>query len=186
MVLAMKEKIRGREMRYNYYSKALCVCLAYFCMYHSLEAAVKKPFIDMPMLAMQQSNLPELSVTSLQSDYIFLPASSDFQPKVSPYLSKMLIMVQQADPRLRIYINAYSDDIPDAIDRKRMTEAQSEAIAHYLWSHGVAYSRMVVQGMGSKRMIGDPHYAASNALNRRVEVVLVPTLGSQQLYPFKD
>ena len=152
----------------------------------NLQAINKKPFITWKVEPLQISNMPDASVVTFQSDAIFVPHSAQFQPHAASYLIKALRIIKQADTQLHIFISAYCDDIPNAVERQKMTTAQAESVASYLWSQGVPYERMVIHGMGSKRMLGNVHYVETNALNRRVEVVLAPALVPQQIYPFKE
>lgn len=152
-----------------------------------LQAANKsQQFITWKVEPSQISHMPDASVATFQSDAIFLPHSAQFQPRATSYLINALRMVKQADPQLHIFISAYCDDIPNAVERQKITRAQAESVASYLWSQGVPYERMVIHGMGNKRMLGNVHYVETNALNRRVEVVLAPASAPQQIYPFKE
>lgn len=141
-------------------------------------------FADSAVL--KQAALPALSVTSIQSDNIFNPHSSQFKSQATAYLIQGLKMIRQADVNLQIYITAYSDDIPNAVEQKRMTSAQAEAVANYLWSQGVDYERMHIAGEGSKHMLGEIHSSKTNAVNRRIEIVLVPAALPKQIYPVKE
>lgn len=148
--------------------------------------AAKTDIISWPTSVMQQAALPDMSVTTIQSDVVFNPHSAQFKSQASAYLKQILVMIKKADPKLQVYVSVYGDDIPNAIEQKRMTSAQSEAVANYLWSQGVPYERMIVRGMGCKNMLGQTHSSMSNAINRRIEVVLVPSEAPGQIYPFKE
>lgn len=136
--------------------------------------------------AQEPAHLPELSALTLQSDRLFEPHGCAFKAQAGAYLSKALRALRQADPQLHVYVSAYADDIVSVLERRRVTEAQAESVAHYLWSQGIAYERIHIRGMGSDGLLGNVHYVASNALNRRVELVWVPSPLPHQLYPFKD
>ena len=133
-----------------------------------------------------KDKLPNLSMMSWQSDYIFLPHSAQFQSKATALLIKGLKMIRNADPNLVIHIIALSDTIPNNREQKLITNAQAEAVASYLWSQGVSVDRMIIQGVGSKYPVGDTHYTTTNALNRRIEVLLIPAMEPQRIYPEGD
>lgn len=139
-----------------------------------------------PSHVMRQSALPDFSVITIQSDSVFTTHSSQFQSQATSYLVHALKMIRKADPHLQVHISAYSDDIPNAIEQKRITSAQAEAVASYLWSQGVSYDRMKIRAMGSSKMIGGIHSSKSNAVNRRIEVILVPEAAPKQIYPYQE
>jgi adhesin transport system outer membrane protein len=134
----------------------------------------------------QVANFPDFSVVSLQSDAIFLPHSAQFQPNAAAYMASALKMIKNADPNLGIHINAYADDIISVGDRQKLTDAQAQSVGSYLWSQGVDPSRLVMRGLGSKHMIGSTQGVLTNALNRRVQVLLVPHSAPEMIYPYAE
>ena len=172
-------------MKKIYKTESLFIILT-LCALSTIQAYTRDMSIHWQLYPVGQADLPDLSVTTLQSDAIFEPHSAHFKPMAASYMIKALNMIKRADPTLLIYINVYSDDIPNAIDRRLLTDAQAQSVGSYLWSQGIAYDRMTMRGLGSQRMIGNIHSVVTNALNRRVEVVLVPASAPQQIYPFKE
>lgn len=128
-----------------------------------------------------QANLPSFSVSTIQSDAIFEAHSARFKPNAASYLAQALRMVKSADHSLKIYITSYTDDIMNILNRKKISKAQAESVASYFWSNGIAYERMSIIGDDSEEKLASVHNVNANALNRRVEIVLIPDVFPNQI-----
>ena len=71
-----------------------------------------------------------------------------------------------------IVISGHSDNVGDAAFNLRLSEARARSVAEHLASHGIAYSRLMIQGFGSSRPIADNSTESGRASNRRVELML--------------
>ncbi|WP_435867650.1 OmpA family protein [Burkholderia dolosa] len=83
------------------------------------------------------------------------------------------LILQNPDHRVLIEGHADSEGSPDA--NFRLSEARARAIRDWLVVEGgLPITRIAIQGMGDLRPIGDNATEAGRALNRRVDVSLIP------------
>ncbi len=79
-------------------------------------------------------------------------------------------------PNSLVDVYGYTDSTGSEDFNQRLSEQRAQAVANYLTSRGVANSRLRWQGFGenSQYFIGDNATAEGRALNRRVEIKIIP------------
>lgn len=77
--------------------------------------------------------------------------------------------VLEANPALRVRVEAHVDDRGDPDANRTLTEHRAQAVIDWLVDHGIAAVRLEARGLGSSRAIGDNATPAGRAANRRVE-----------------
>ena len=101
--------------------------------------------------------------------------ASTFSPAADAKLSG-IGEVLAANPDYRVTIESHLDDRGTPDDLSAITDQRSRAIAERLVSLGVPSDRIEVKGLGSSVPVAANTTAANRARNRRVRIVLVPTI----------
>lgn len=83
-------------------------------------------------------------------------------------------MVQYPDSLIDVY--GYTDSTGSDAFNQRLSEQRAQAVANYLSARGVSAARIRSQGFGedSRYFVGDNATADGRALNRRVEIKIIP------------
>lgn len=89
-------------------------------------------------------------------------------------LIRALNMIK-AHPGRRVLISGHADNIGDANANLRLSTARAEAVRDWLVdASGMSPTRFAIQGYGDTRPKASNDTAAGRALNRRVEITLIP------------
>ena len=83
-------------------------------------------------------------------------------------------LTQYPDSLVDVY--GYTDSTGSEAFNQRLSEDRAQAVANYLSSRGVAAARIRSQGFGEdpRYFVGDNATAEGRALNRRVEIKIIP------------
>ncbi len=79
-----------------------------------------------------------------------------------------------ANPTVRIEISGHTDSVGVRAKNVALSQTRAQAVRAYLASKGVAANRMVAKGYGPDRPVGTNKTPAGRAVNRRVELNLIP------------
>ncbi len=79
-----------------------------------------------------------------------------------------------ANPQVRIEISGHTDSTGVRVRNITLSQARAQAVRAYLASKGVTPDRMVARGYGPDRAVATNTTPAGRALNRRVELNLLP------------
>ncbi|MXO91321.1 OmpA family protein [Pontixanthobacter aquaemixtae] len=110
-------------------------------------------------------NLPD-GVTFDVNSYTIKPAFRTTLDSVSNSL------VQYPDSLIDVY--GHTDSSGSDAYNQRLSEQRAEAVANYMSSRGVSSARIRWQGFGETAPIADNATAQGRALNRRVEIKIIP------------
>lgn len=80
------------------------------------------------------------------------------------------------NPDYRVTIESHTDNRGEAAELESLTQQRSKAIADRLAEFGVQNSRIEPRGMGATLPVAPNTTNASRARNRRVQMILVPTI----------
>ncbi len=80
------------------------------------------------------------------------------------------------NPNYRITIESHTDDRGEVAELESLTQQRSKAIADRLAEFGVPNNRIEPRGMGATLPVAPNTTNASRARNRRVQMILVPTI----------
>jgi outer membrane protein OmpA-like peptidoglycan-associated protein len=69
-----------------------------------------------------------------------------------------------------VYVAAFTDNVGSRRHKKRLSQAQAEAMLTFLWANNVPAKRLRAEGYGDKYAIGDNHLIRGSAYNRRIEI----------------
>jgi outer membrane protein OmpA-like peptidoglycan-associated protein len=86
-----------------------------------------------------------------------------------------LILVKYSDTTIRV--TGHTDNTGAAAYNQTLSERRAASVADYLATREVLRSRMYVQGMGLQQPIADNSSAQGRAMNRRVELYILPAQG---------
>lgn len=75
------------------------------------------------------------------------------------------------DPKLRLRIEGYTDNVGQAAANQALSGRRAEAVRAWLTAHGIAAARLASKGMGAANPVADNKTEEGRAKNRRVELV---------------
>ena len=78
------------------------------------------------------------------------------------------------NPDTDVLVHGHADNTGTDAINDPLSQRRAESVASFLQSRGVAAARMESQGFGSRQPVADNATAAGRALNRRVEVFILP------------
>ncbi len=109
----------------------------------------------------------------MPSNITFATDRSDLSPKFEPVLDSIAeVLNHYQDTRLRIV--GHTDSTGDAAYNLALSERRAQAVAQYLRAKGIAPQRLQVFGAGENQPIASNQTEAGRALNRRVELTIIP------------
>lgn len=78
-------------------------------------------------------------------------------------------------PCSTIYVAGFTDNVGPRRNKKRMSQAQAEAMLTFLWANDIRSARLNAEGYGDTNDVADNHLIRGSALNRRIEIQWVVT-----------
>lgn len=109
----------------------------------------------------------------LQGDANFASAKSDLLPAAYPLLDSLYSSMKQ-NPKLRFSVEGYTDSRGSEELNMKLSERRAQAIVDYLVSKGLDRNLFVIKPMGKSNPIATNKTAEGRAMNRRVEIKLLP------------
>ena len=109
----------------------------------------------------------------MPSSITFDSSQSAVKASFYPVLSSVAKVMNEFNDNL-IEIRGYTDSSGGPIINNPLSLERAESVAKYLASQTVSVGRMDIYGMGAANPIGDNGTKAGRAMNRRVEIDLVP------------
>lgn len=103
----------------------------------------------------------------------FATDRADITPRFSVVLDQLAASLRQY-PGTVIQIEGHTDTTGNADYNQRLSENRANSVRSYLIQRGVAPDRMVAVGYGQTRPLADNRTVAGRAMNRRVEIIIVP------------
>ena len=107
----------------------------------------------------------------LPSDLFFIAPTATIKDDQVATLQRVAQMIRQF-PHTTITITGYSDHVLSNQQAKKLSRAQAQAIAGFLWNAGILESNMRVIGKGYTAPQNTEHNPKAAAQNRRVEISL--------------
>lgn len=84
---------------------------------------------------------------------------------------KEIAALMKQSPQLRLSIEGHTDNVGQAADNKKLSQARAEAVMKAVVAQGVDAKRLAAVGRGQDVPIADNRTEAGRAKNRRVELV---------------
>lgn len=122
--------------------------------------------------AMQVQRRGDVLEVTFQSEYFFAHDSAVVNPAAYPGLQGLAqMMVDYPDTRIRV--EGHTDKTGAAAYNLELSKKRAQAVRDILVQSGVAGSRIETVGMGSQYPV-----STDNALNRRVNILIIPNTSS--------
>ncbi len=120
-------------------------------------------------------------VITFVSDVLFDSGKSKIKPEAKDSLAKVARVLNENVPDLNVGIEGHTDNQPIRFSTWKsnweLSTARAQSVLHYLVDdHNVAPKRMSVLGYGEYHPVALNDTADGRALNRRVEIVIVPNV----------
>ena len=129
------------------------------------------PRVDVALTAYQ----PPLTTVQIDSLSLFASGKATFSPAHERRELAHVLRLIRENPDQRVLIEGHADSEGSADANLRLSEARARAIRDWLVAEGgLSVARFAIQGMGDIRPIADNRSEAGRALNRRVDVSLIP------------
>lgn len=116
-------------------------------------------------------------IIRIKENASFPSGSADMQRAFEPVLNRIADELTSGDDR--IVVTGYTDDVPIRSGRFRsnwdLSAARAVSVLMSLRDEGITADRLSARGMGENNPIAPNNSPANRALNRRVEIALVPT-----------
>ena len=103
----------------------------------------------------------------------FATNSSDLRPEFFGVLDSVGLVLKEYEKTV-IEVAGHTDSVGSEANNQALSERRAGTVASYLVSRGVLEMRVIRVGMGETRPVADNTTDAGRALNRRVELTLVP------------
>jgi outer membrane protein OmpA-like peptidoglycan-associated protein len=98
---------------------------------------------------------------------------SDIRPQATSTITEIALTLKSFNRSL-VDVLGHTDSTGAAAANKALSERRAQAIARHLTSRGVSQARIATRGYGADHPIGDNTSEPGRALNRRVEIKIVP------------
>lgn len=112
-------------------------------------------------------------VVRVKDQLAFDSGSSEIKPGAYTTIADIAQILNRY-PETVVRIHGHTDSTGSENFNQTLSQKRAEAVANLLASNGVDRSRMVIQGFGSSQSIASNATPEGRAMNRRVEIVIVP------------
>ncbi|HET7329209.1 OmpA family protein [Dyella sp.] len=126
------------------------------------------------LIAGYEPPAPPPSMIELDSLSLFKSGSAVLNPGSNRVLVVALDMIK-AHPDKRVLVAGHTDAVGNAVSNQKLSEARAAAVRDWLIdASGLSPTRFAIQGYGDTRPKASNDTAAGRAMNRRVEITLIP------------
>ncbi|OJA40800.1 flagellar motor protein MotB [Burkholderia ubonensis] len=118
---------------------------------------------------------PPLTTARIDSLSLFASGRATFSPESAHRELAHVLRLIRVNPDQRVLIEGHADSEGSPEANLQLSEARARAIRDWLVTvGGLPVTRFAIQGMGDIRPIADNRSEAGRALNRRVDISLIP------------
>jgi outer membrane protein OmpA-like peptidoglycan-associated protein len=110
---------------------------------------------------------------NMPGNVTFATDSSDLRPEFFGVLDSVGLVLKKYDKTV-IEVAGHTDSTGSEQYNQALSERRANTVAGYLVNRGVLEMRVIKVGMGETRPVADNGTEAGRAMNRRVELTLVP------------
>ena len=103
-------------------------------------------------------------------------AKYDLKPQFYPALNTVAATLKEYNQTI-VEVSGHTDSIGSDADNQTLSERRANAVAGYLMGQGVQRERFEIVGMGERYPVASNDTDSGRALNRRVEIRLLPLRG---------
>jgi len=112
-------------------------------------------------------------ILNMPSNISFSTGSADLNARFFPVLDSVAKVLRKYDKTL-IEVAGHTDSVGTAESNQSLSERRANTVAQYLIGQGIVRARAIIVGVGENRPMADNATAEGRALNRRVELSLLP------------
>jgi outer membrane protein OmpA-like peptidoglycan-associated protein len=117
-------------------------------------------------------------VITLSGSVLFASAKADLLPAAQLKLNDVAAALTKEDPISKIVVEGHTDSQGSASSNQELSQRRAQVVRDYLVTRGIASDRITAQGFGPTRSVADNTSAEGRANNRRVEIVVLPTVAA--------
>jgi outer membrane protein OmpA-like peptidoglycan-associated protein len=117
-------------------------------------------------------------VVRVKDQLMFDTGSAEVKPGAYATIADIAQILNKY-PETVVRIHGHTDSTGSEAFNQTLSESRAESVASMLATNGVGRSRMVIQGFGSSQPIASNATPEGRAMNRRVEIVIVPKEGAK-------
>ena len=110
---------------------------------------------------------------TFEGGILFATNSADLNPASQAALGRFAQSLLD-NPHTEVKIHGHADSTGTDAINDPLSARRAASVSTFLQQRGVAYTRLESQGFGSRQPVADNATAAGRALNRRVEVFIIP------------
>lgn len=110
---------------------------------------------------------------NMPSNITFATGSADLNARFFPVLDSVSKVVAKYNQTL-VEVAGHTDSVGTAESNQTLSERRANTVAQYLVSKGIVRDRTIVVGAGENMPVADNSTPEGRALNRRVELSLLP------------
>ena len=110
---------------------------------------------------------------NMPSNITFAFGSADLDSRFFPVLDSVSKVVKKYDQTL-VEVAGHTDSVGSSESNQSLSERRANTVAQYMISRGIVRERTIIVGAGENRPVADNDSAEGRALNRRVELSLLP------------
>lgn len=114
-------------------------------------------------------------VLNMPGNITFASASSTLSPRFTETLDSVAMVLKEYDKTM-IDIVGHTDSTGSDALNLRLSGERAMSVGTYLTAKGIAHERMVTRGMGENMPVATNETPEGRAINRRVELALVPVV----------
>jgi outer membrane protein OmpA-like peptidoglycan-associated protein len=115
-------------------------------------------------------------VITLSGSVLFGSAKWDLSPGAQLKLNDVANALIKEDPLSKMVVEGHTDSQGGAAYNQDLSQHRAQAVRDYLVTRGIASDRITAQGFGPTRSVADNTSTEGRANNRRVEIVVQPTV----------
>lgn len=112
-------------------------------------------------------------ILNMPGDVTFEVNQSDIKPYFYDVLNSVVLVLKEFD-KTSIHVTGYTDSTGSFEYNIKLSEKRAESVAVYFKAQGIHPARLFTQGRGPQNPVASNDTRAGRALNRRVELTLVP------------
>jgi len=112
-------------------------------------------------------------ILNMPGDITFDVNRSDLKPSFYEVLNSVVLVLKEFD-KTTIHVTGYTDSTGSFELNQKLSEQRANSVGSYLRAQGVVSGRVFTQGKGPSSPLASNDTTEGRALNRRVELTLVP------------
>ena len=108
----------------------------------------------------------------LQSSELFTPGSAQLKPGAEDILQDAVDVIEGLSPQLKIKVTAYGLPVGNKDSVKKLSRAQAQSVASFIWAQGIDMKRIKVDGQSYSDANLQTDSVNASMMQYRVEISL--------------